>query len=134
MRFLLAGNDLRRHTLSKHQTTQQRGSDCRHISKGNDMTLSKIALTTATAALIGSAAYADKSTRYYDMRADTSQSASVAPNAASEDQRVVRGETVPNNTAGEENIVTYSSRNAPFNPGYQNTYSAGGVGPYNDSR
>lgn len=98
------------------------------------MTLSKIALTTATAALIGSAAYADRSTRYYDMRADTSQSASVEPNAASQDQRVVRGETIPGNTAGEENIVTYSSRNAPFNPGYQNTYSAGGVGPYNDSR
>ena len=98
------------------------------------MTLSKIAFTAATAALIGSAAYADNSTRYDDMRLDTSQSASVAPNAASQDERVVRGETIPGNTAGEENIVTYSSRNAPFNPGYQNTYSAGGVGPYNDSR
>ena len=94
----------------------------------------KTLITMTTAALIATPALADQSTRYNDLRFDTSQTAAVEPNAASRDQRVVRGETIPGNVVDGENPVTFSSRNAPRNNGYQDTFRAGGIGPFNDSR
>ena len=89
--------------------------------------LSATALTTTIA-------IADESTKYNDLRKDATQTASVEANAATRDGTVVRGEMKPGNVVNGEEVVTFSSRNEPRNSGYTDTYRAGGVCPFNDSR
>ncbi|MEL7100035.1 MAG: hypothetical protein AAGM84_14510 [Pseudomonadota bacterium] len=96
--------------------------------------MKRFALVLTTATLAAAPLMADQSTRYNDLRLDTTQPAQVEPNAATRDGTVVRGETIPGNVVDGEQPVTFSSRNAPRNSGYMDTFRAGGVGPFNDSR
>ena len=97
----------------------------------------KLALTTLAAALISTAAFADNSTRYNDLRLDTSKN---AERVFSDDVRSTdldaaqRGREQIGSTADNTftDDVTFSTRSAIRTPGEGYVY--GGYGEGNDSR
>lgn len=97
----------------------------------------KLFITTAAAALISTAAFADESTRYNDLRLDTSAN---AEDVFSDDVRSTdldgaqRGRDQIVSTADDsfDADVTFSTRSAIRTPG--EGYIYGGFGEGNDSR
>ncbi len=97
----------------------------------------KLFITTAAAALISTAAFADESTRYNDLRLDTSKN---GEEVFSDDVRSTdldgaqRGRDQIVSTADDEfeADVTFSTRGAIRTPG--EGYIYGGFGEGNDSR
>lgn len=98
----------------------------------------KLILATATAALIGTVALADQSTRYYDMRLDTSKTADqvysdeVRPTDLDAAQR--GRDSLMYSTADQDQTpdATMSTRSDIRTQGEGFIY--GGYGPGNDSR
>lgn len=97
----------------------------------------KLFIVTAAAALISTAAFADNSTKYNDLRLDTSKNAETV---YSDDVRSTdldgaqRGQDAMFSTAdgNVEPDVTFSTRSAIRTPG--EGYPYGGFGEGNDSR
>ena len=96
----------------------------------------KLIIATAAAAVLGTAAFADESTRYNDLRLDTSDS---GVQVESDTRETVVGEDISSraadlrlNTQDGDIEATVSSRNKARTPGQGYIY--GGYGEGNDSR
>jgi len=97
----------------------------------------KLIITTAAAALISTAAVADKSDRYNDLRLDTSKTADQVFSDQTEPTDLEGAQRGQDQAATTENAIktpdpVLSSRNAIRSPGEGYVY--GGFGPGNDSR
>ena len=97
----------------------------------------KLVITTAVAALISTAAFADQSDRYNDLRLDTSKNAEVVfsddvTGTDLEGAQRGRDQVASTNDGNIEADVTFSTRNAARSAG--EGYLYGGFGPGNDSR
>ncbi|MBD3663935.1 hypothetical protein [Sulfitobacter aestuariivivens] len=94
----------------------------------------KLVLTSAAAALISTAAVADESDRYNDLRLDTSTSAAVEDVRSTDLDDAQRGREGQFSTADNATTpdVTLSTRSETRTNG--EGYIYGGFGPGNDSR